>query len=124
MTDRYWTLDEANAALGHVTAVVDRARSALEELRSKAEEATARAGGNGHAKRGSEREIFAEAVRELAADGIILRDVDQGLIDFPAKSEGGRQYWLCWLVGEPQVAWWHFPQDGFAGRMSIESLPE
>ena len=36
---------------------------------------------------------------------------------------GGRWYWLCWLVGEEAVTWWHWPEDGFAGRTPIDQPP-
>jgi hypothetical protein len=67
--------------------------------------------------------VFEEAVRELAADGIVLRDVERGLVDFPARASSGREYWLCWLVGEAAVEWWHWPEDGFAGRTPLDNPP-
>jgi hypothetical protein len=124
LADRFWTHQEADRALDRVGGVVERARAAMDELRAKAEQASSHAGGNGHAKKGTEREIFMAAVDELAADGIILRDIDRGLVDFPARSASGRPYWLCWVVGEPRVDWWHWPEDGFAGRTPIEQLPD
>ncbi len=60
---------------------------------------------------------------ELETEGIVLRDVLQGLVDFPARAANGRGYWLCWLVGEPEVAWWHWPEDGFAGRTPLSTPP-
>jgi hypothetical protein len=66
---------------------------------------------------------FAAAVEELAGEGIVLRDADRGLIDFPAIAPDGRRYWLCWVVGEPSVAWWHWPEDGFAGRQPLSDRP-
>jgi Uncharacterized conserved protein (DUF2203) len=42
--------------------------------------------------------------------------VDAGLVDFPARLAGGRQYLLCWVLSEPAVEWWHWPDAGFAGR--------
>jgi hypothetical protein len=67
---------------------------------------------------------LAEAITELAREGIVLRDAEQGLIDFPARAPSGRVYWLCWIVGEPAVAWWHWPEDGFAGRTPITQPPQ
>ena len=76
--------------------------------------------GNGHRTVST----FEEVVTELEADGIVLRDVAQGLVDFPARAPAGRGYWLCWLVGEPEVAWWHWPEDGFAGRRPLSEPPK
>jgi hypothetical protein len=112
--DRRWTLEEANAALGRVGALVDRARAA-------AQGSSASVKGNGSH---SPQATVAEVVAELAAEGIVLRDVEQGLIDFPARSAGGRDYWLCWVVGEAEVGWWHWPEDGFAGRTPVSEPPD
>ena len=61
---------------------------------------------------------------ELNADGIVLRDPERGLIDFPARAPSGREYWICWLAGEDEVAWWHWPEDGFPGRKPLTDPPE
>lgn len=54
--------------------------------------------------------------------GIVLRDPARGLIDFPAVHLG-RQIQLCWQLGEDDIGWWHFPEEGFAGRHPLP-LPE
>jgi hypothetical protein len=53
----------------------------------------------------------------------VVRDLERGLVDFPARSPSGRDYWLCWVVGEPEVAWWHWPEAGFAGRTPLGDPP-
>src|SRR4029077_20230353 len=53
--------------------------------------------------------------------GITLRDIDTGLIDFPALVNG-RQVWLCWQLGEGPVEWWHGPDAGFSGRRPLIEL--
>jgi hypothetical protein len=63
------------------------------------------------------------AAEALAADGIVLRDAERGLIDFAGRSSDGRPLWLCWVRGEPAVAHWHSPEDGFAGRRPVEEVP-
>jgi hypothetical protein len=52
---------------------------------------------------------------------IALRDIATGLIDFPALVNG-RQVWLCWRLGEDQVAWWHELHAGVAGRQPLIDL--
>jgi hypothetical protein len=54
--------------------------------------------------------------------GIVLRDPARGLIDFPSVHLG-RQVQLCWQLGEDDIGWWHFPEDGFAGRHPLP-LPD
>jgi hypothetical protein len=127
---RYYTLEEATAALPHVRAQVERIR----ELISTASDATPRgagASGNGHAPSsngqgggdGRDTELRA-LVEELQRDGIVLRDPGRGLIDFPAQSPSGREYLLCWLAGEDAIEWWHWPDAGFAGRTPLSQPPE
>jgi hypothetical protein len=52
---------------------------------------------------------------------IQLREIETGLVDFPALV-AGRQVWLCWRLGEDKVEFWHELQDGFSGRRGIEDL--
>ena len=52
---------------------------------------------------------------------IVLRDIETGLIDFPALVSG-RQVWLCWRLGEPRIGWWHELTTGVAGRHAIIDL--
>lgn len=52
---------------------------------------------------------------------VVLRDIETGLIDFPALVSG-RQVWLCWRLGEPRIGWWHELTTGVAGRHAIIDL--
>jgi hypothetical protein len=61
------------------------------------------------------------AVLELDAWGIQLRDIQTGLVDFPALV-AGRPVWLCWRLGEERVAWWHETSEGFDSRRRIEEI--
>jgi Uncharacterized conserved protein (DUF2203) len=65
-----------------------------------------------------------QALAELDENGIVLRDPDRGLIDFPASHPSGRDVLLCWQLGEDDLAWWHLPEDGFAGRRPLPLPPE
>ena len=60
-----------------------------------------------------------EIVARLTAEGVQVKDMDRGLIDFPAKVDG-QDALLCWQVGEPRIGYWHSPDDGFAGRRPLE----
>jgi hypothetical protein len=64
-----------------------------------------------------------EALAELEDQGIVLRDPDRGLIDFTAL-HNGREVLLCWQLGEEDLAWWHLPEDGFAGRRPLPLPPD
>ncbi|MFM2106790.1 MAG: hypothetical protein RL338_1822 [Chloroflexota bacterium] len=62
------------------------------------------------------------AVAQLDRWSVALRDIESGLIDFPALA-GGRHVWLCWRLGEPtEIAWWHEHEAGFAGRRPLAEI--
>lgn len=61
------------------------------------------------------------AVRQIDGWGIALRDIRTGLVDFPALVNG-RPVWLCWKLGEEDVAWWHELDSGIAGRRPLIEL--
>jgi hypothetical protein len=125
---RYWTHAEATAALPRVRTQVRRIR----ELITGARQRGAGASGNGHApssngQDGGSAEGDTELralVEDLQRDGIVLRDPERGLIDFPAQAPSGREYLLCWLDGEDTIDWWHWPDAGFAGRTPLTDPPE
>jgi hypothetical protein len=118
-----WTVERANAALPRVGAALRRIRQLVDEARHEREATTELLEGNGHpaAPRGTEE--LRATVEELTAEGIVLRDLDAGLVDFPARLGDGREYLLCWVLGEPAVEWWHWPDTGFAGRRPLSDPP-
>lgn len=84
---------------------------------------SARGPGNGG---GAEGRRFAEAalafsrgLARLDGWGVVVRDLESGICDFPARREG-RPVYLCWRVGEERIAAWHEPDAGFAGRRPLD----
>lgn len=126
---RLWSSEEANAALARVSALVERAQAATRALLAAGASAVVDPTGdgqgraNGHAVTSQHRRDLERIVAALEEEGIVLRDPERGLVDFVAESRSGRRYWLCWVVGEPAVAWWHWPEDGFAGRTPLTEPP-
>lgn len=57
-------------------------------------------------------------IRELAEKGIILRDPELGIVDFPAVINN-RPAYLCWRDGEDKITYWHYAEEGYAGRKRI-----
>jgi hypothetical protein len=110
---RHWTVAEADAALPWVRELLGRIRKLA---------AQAKRSSNGRVA-SSEVELQA-AIDELTRDGIVLRDHERGLIDFPAVTPSGRDYLLCWLDGEESITWWHGLDTGFAGRTPLSRPPE
>jgi hypothetical protein len=119
-----WTVDEANAALGWVSDVVARAQGLWDDYRRNTVRRTRLARQNGHGLVPADPAPIQSCIDELAGAGVVLRDIERGLIDFPARAPSGRWYWLCWLAGEDAVGWWHWPEDGFGGRTRLDDPPK
>jgi hypothetical protein len=64
---------------------------------------------------------MAAAVARIDSLGIALRDIERGLIDFPALVSG-RQVWLCWELGEERIEFWHELETGFGSRRPLADL--
>jgi hypothetical protein len=121
---RHWTPAEANQLRPIVGATVRRLRAAREVLAQDGfdSEFALRAESTGGAWPGSERAkasvdvtLGFEALERL---DIVVRDLDRGLVDFPAVIDG-REVYLCWLLDEPAVTHWHAIESGFAGRKPL-----
>ncbi len=122
---RHFTVAEANAALDWIRPRIETLRKARDRLGDReAHEALGEAaetnGGGAHGR--TIGEGFLEVRRllgEISAAGIVLRDLDRGLIDFPSLRDG-REVYLCWEFGEPSVDFWHDVDAGFGGREPID----
>ena len=128
-----FTPAEANSALSEVRPAAERLvalRSRMRELEhTQGELVTAIAGNGGGYAAGdlneaqSELLTLAEAVAacvdHLEGIGVVLKDLDLGLLDFPAL-RGDEEVELCWKVGEDAVSSWHRIGEGFAGRKPID----
>jgi hypothetical protein len=123
--ERHYTLEEANAALPRVVELLGTLRDARVRLGdAEARQALSEAApGNGGGQPG--RVVSAgflamrDALFELRAREIVLRDLERGLVDFPALREG-REVYLCWEEGEDEIGFWHDPDTGFAGRRPLD----
>ena len=67
----------------------------------------------------SEVDGIADCVRRFNDAGVQVKDLDEGLLDFPAR-RGQEEVLLCWKVGEPEIAFWHGLDEGFAGRKPLD----
>ena len=129
---RLFTLDEARAllprlrelacALQERKAEFDRHREALELLATRA------SGDGGRlqeplARHRAAVERLAAAIQEMIEEvhalGAEVKGLEQGLIDFPSERDG-RVVYLCWMLDEPDTAWWHDLETGFRGRQPLE----
>jgi hypothetical protein len=123
--ERHFTREEANALLPQLSALLTQLREAKDELTdSEAHEALAEAAPtNGGGEEGRQVGVaFLEVRRLLEAverSGIVLRDIDRGLVDFPALIDG-REVYLCWEMGEDEVDYWHDLEGGYGGREPLD----
>jgi hypothetical protein len=129
---RLFTVEEAGEALEEVRPLAEQMvehRRALAEAMERQEQLQARIGGNGgllspadlaEAQETVEREAAGVAIciERINRAGAIVKDVDDGLVDFPSLRDG-EEVLLCWRVGEDEIGWWHRPDDGFAGRRPL-----
>ena len=120
--ERRFTVEEANAMLPELRRVLPDMQSAREVVLRAGERIKGAAPRDGGGSEGREYwEALATLRREtesLSATGIILRDVDSGLVDFPAERDG-RPMFLCWRLGEAEVGYWHPVDTGFSGRRPL-----
>ncbi|MFL5782321.1 MAG: DUF2203 domain-containing protein [Thermoleophilaceae bacterium] len=124
MGERHYTVEQANAALGWVTERIERLRAAREGLND--EEARAALQDAGPTNGGGEpgrvvSDAFLEmrnALVELQAMEVVLRDLDRGLVDFPSVRDG-REVFLCWEQGEDEIGYWHDVDAGYGGRRPL-----
>jgi hypothetical protein len=147
---RFYDLDAANAAVRELDGIVRLLGEQRAELVRLRDEVLAAGGGAGDgattavADRADRAELtddappvddlrltqlrmqglidqMAAGVARIDAMGLTLRDIEHGLVDFPALV-AGRQVWLCWQRGEAAIGWWHGLDTGFAGRRPLAEL--
>ena len=79
-------------------------------------------GPNGTGKFPEDLELLIKLLHNLSEKGIIVKSIEEGLIDFPHIRENGEEVYLCFLLGEESINFWHSISDGFSGRRNIENL--
>jgi hypothetical protein len=128
---RYFTLEQANKMLPLVKAIVSDLVKHYGDLCERRDR-LAIIRGRGNESRGPYREELDEVndqlerdadrlkelVEELAELGVEFKDPNLGLVDFPALIEG-REVYLCWKLGEPEVQFWHELEAGYQGRQPL-----
>lgn len=122
-TPIHYTREEADARLPELRAQLERIRRARETIISSTERITTKAPVNGGGPETEEHRQALAALREeleiIGREGIVLRDPETGLVDFPSEREGVSVY-LCWRLGEDAVRFWHPLDSGFGGRRPLE----
>lgn len=132
--NRYFSLDEANRAVAQVAPLllqsqdlqrrairtkerVDRLWQRLERGEPVLDDIASLQQQLDHTTR-----EFTSVLARLEAIGCILRDLEVGLVDFPARVDDTELY-LCWRLGEEGIQYWHGADEGYAGRKPITTMP-
>jgi len=132
MPPRIFTPDEANASLSELRPLVEamvEGKRALDDAQERRDDVAQRIAGNGGgippAELGALEAAVEEAAKTLAgtigeiqALGVLVKDLDTGLVAFPGQRDG-QDILLCWQLGENEVAFWHGLEDGYAGRQPL-----
>jgi hypothetical protein len=128
--NRLFSVEEANSLIPQITPALlqlRRDKEQFDQLRRTLDAMTPAMRGNGHGALAVEYERrindlvtrMSAGIRELAEQGIEVKDLNQGLIDFP-HLRGDRVVYLCWRLGEGAIAYWHELDTGFAGRQELD----
>ena len=132
MTDRRFTIDEAQALVPWLQETFDAIEPLKVELanaKARVQALMIRMQSNGGVRAEEDLEDVTRALHDaqdgidehayaIVERGIILRSVEQGLVDFLSVRDG-REVHLCWLAGEPDITHWHEMDVGFAGRKPL-----
>jgi hypothetical protein len=130
-----FTLNEAQTLLPVVEALLRKAQAAgtrVEEVESEMQQLSQRiflSGGmhvdvGAAARRRGERDKAVQeandTLKEIDSIGVQVKDLEQGLLDFPALLDG-KTVLLCWKLGEPTITHWHTEEEGYAGRKPLDA---
>jgi hypothetical protein len=123
---RYFTLEEANATLAIIKPIMEEVQLIRREILDNQPEAwpvIEKAAGNGGGPAASRLaqsfERLDKLIHQIHDTGVVLKDINTGLLDFPSWRENHEVY-LCWQHGEESIAYWHEIDTGFAGRQPLD----
>ena len=125
---QYFTLPQANETLNSIRPLMDEVQRIRQNILQKQPEAwTAieKSVGNGGnrtlSKMIQDFEKLDALVHRIQDTGVLIKDINTGLLDFPAL-RNGQEVYLCWQYGEDDIAYWHEVDAGYAGRQPIDSF--
>ena len=125
---RYFTLQAASETLAAIQPIMEEIQTIRQKILANQPEVwpvVERAAGNGGSRAASklvrEFERLDALVHQIQDTGTLLKDINLGLLDFPAL-KNGREVYLCWKYGEDDIAFWHEIEAGYAGRQPIDSF--
>ena len=122
-----YTVEEAQSALEHVIPQLEELVELKHECDRKGYDVQRHQyfggmGPNGQKAFPNEMERIVEIATAMNEAGIEIKDLDRGLIDFPHKRSNGQVVYLCYLLGEDGIQFWHTIEGGFQGRQPLDML--
>ena len=129
---RFYSIDQANARLRDLGPILHKLKADRDAVADAQRELVRFRATNGNRRHAEELKAREDGIRDrvfrmeryvaqIVAWDVTLRDIETGLVDFPALVNG-RQVCLCWRLGEDAVAWWHELEAGLAGRKPLIDL--
>lgn len=125
--DKHFTLDQARRMLSGIKHLVGEIVTLKIELDKRGYDVYSHqyfggSGPNGQRVFPPELEQLVKITKKLNQKGILIKGLDEGLIDFPHVRSNGEEVYLCWKLGEDDIRFWHRIQDGYAGRIPLNEL--
>ncbi len=124
--ERIFTLSEANRLIPQLEEhlnTVRRGKAVLIRIKDEIKKASAKAAFGGGSFAGPHYikalEQISEHLQAIQEMGVIVKDLDMGLCDFPCQ-QNGRIVYLCWKLGEAEIRWWHEVNSGYRERQPLE----
>jgi hypothetical protein len=125
--EKHFSLEQANSVLRKIRAFVEEMVNMKQVLDRKGfdiyrHEYFGGEGPNGTGTFPPEMDRLIEDLKSITSEGIIIKGIDSGLLDFPYIRSDGTEVYLCWKLGEDNILFWHTISGGFSGRRKIEDL--
>jgi hypothetical protein len=125
--DKHFTVEQAQRMLTGISSLVQEIVSLKQKLDARGfdiyrHQYFGGSGPNGDRFFPPEVEKLVKIAQNLHRKGIIIKSMEDGLIDFPHIRSNNQEVYLCWKFGEDDIRFWHRIEDGFAGRKPIDEL--
>jgi len=124
---KHFSLEEAQLTLGKIKPEVERMVVLKKQLDEMGYDIYKHPffggiGPNGEGRHPPQLEELVGIIKSIVEQGIEIKGIDAGLIDFPHLRENGEEVYLCWKADEPEIEYWHAMAEGFRGRRHINEL--
>ena len=123
----HFSLEEARGMLSEIITTLEMIRNAKAKLDAigydiRGHHFFTEMGTNGTKPYPDEVNILIDEFRGLTSKGVLIKDMDRGLIDFPTIRPNGEEVYLCYMLGEETINYWHPIEEGYGGRQSVDQL--